>query len=195
MKGTAQEGLHSTKTNHILAMVITLDLSKAYDNLFSLYLRLLLIHIGFTLPIVNQIKGCVTIANYVVLISGSATRFFKPSRGLRQGCPLYPYLFLLVVEGINQLINEEKIQRFIQGIRVGGTKSLPHSLFVNDVLLFYMGFMVEGKNYRDILHLYRMETSMEINIHKSTLVFHELIEELVQNLQVMFPFRIENLQT
>jgi hypothetical protein len=85
--GSTQEGLHTIKTSHMPAAVIKLDLSKAYDRVSWLYLHLLLIHIGFSLPLVKWIMGCVTIVSFAILINGSTSNFFKPSRGLRQGFP------------------------------------------------------------------------------------------------------------
>jgi hypothetical protein len=66
----AQEGLHTIKTSHMPTAVIKLDLFKAYDRVSWLYLRLLLIHIGFSLPLVKWIMGCVTTASFAVLING-----------------------------------------------------------------------------------------------------------------------------
>jgi hypothetical protein len=99
--------------------MIKLYLSKAYDRVSWLYLHLLLIHIGFSLPLVKWIMGCVTITSFAVLINGSTSNFFKSSRGLRQGFPLSPYLFLLVVEGLSRAISEARrllVHGFLMGI-------------------------------------------------------------------------------
>jgi hypothetical protein len=77
-----------------------LDLSKAHDRSFWLYLRVILLHIGFGVQMVNWIMGCLSSISFVIIIYGSTSRFFKPSRRLRQGCPLAPLLFLIFVEGL-----------------------------------------------------------------------------------------------
>jgi hypothetical protein len=118
--GSAQEGLHTIKLSQSPIAVIKLDLSKAYDRVSWLYLQLLLIHLGFSLPLVKWIMGCVSSTLFVVLINGSTSSFFKPSRGLRQGFPLSPYLFLLVAEGLSRLIKEAKRQRKLSALRWGG---------------------------------------------------------------------------
>jgi hypothetical protein len=139
--GSTQEGLHSIINSHSPATFIKLDLSKAYDKVSWLYVRLLLIHLGFSLPLVKWIMGCVTSATFLVLINGSTSSFFKTSRGLRQGFPLSPYLFLLVVEGLSRDIHDAIRLRLLQGVQVGRGVSLTHLLFMDDVLLLCYGTM------------------------------------------------------
>jgi len=85
-----------------------LNLSKAYDRISLLYLGILLIHLGFSLPLVKWIMWYVSSTLFFVFINGFASSFFKPSRGLRQGYHLSSYIFLLVVEGISRLIKKAK---------------------------------------------------------------------------------------
>jgi len=81
-----------------------LDLKKSYDRLSWNFLRLLLIQIGLKWEVAQWIMGCVTSSNYAVLVNGVPICFFKGKRGLRQGCPLSPLLFLLVVEAFSRMI-------------------------------------------------------------------------------------------
>eukprot|EP01018_Ginkgo_biloba_P003768 Gb_15009 [translate_table: standard] len=91
--GTSQEGLHTIKNSHAPVIVIKLHLHKTFDRVSWLYL---------------------------LLINVLASPFFKPTRGLKQGFPLSPYLFLLVAKVLNKAIKEAKRQRILQGIkRVG----------------------------------------------------------------------------
>jgi hypothetical protein len=101
-------------------MVIKVDLSKAYDRVSWLYLWLMLIHLGFNLGIVNWVMNCVTSISFAILINGYSLEFFRPGKGLRQGCPLSPLLFLLVVEGLSARALLEEIffwglQRHLNG--------------------------------------------------------------------------------
>jgi hypothetical protein len=57
---------------------------------------------------------------FSILINGATSPFFKPERGLRQGCPLSPFLFLLVVEGLSRLIKEANEVRNFKGVNIGG---------------------------------------------------------------------------
>ena len=68
----------------------------------------------------------------------------------------------------------------------------PTYYFVDDVLLFFLRLEEEGGHYRDILYLYKIAKVMEINIHKSTLFFHELEERMVQTMKGIYPYQHSN---
>lgn len=69
-----------------------------------MYLRFLLIHTGFDVRAINWIMGCIKTVSFVVLNNIAASKFFKLDQGLHQGCPLFLYLFLLVVEVLSRAL-------------------------------------------------------------------------------------------
>ena len=94
---------------------------------------------------------CVTTANFVILVNGVPFSSFKASRRLRQGCPLYPLLSLLVVEGLSLLIKEEKRMGNIKGIHITSTLDLTHIHFLDDVVLFGNGTLRNGEILSELL--------------------------------------------
>jgi len=83
--------------------------------------------------------GCLTSTNFVVLINGTPSNFFRASRGIRQGCPLSPLLFILVIEGLSLLIADARDHGLIKDIKISSTLALTHLLFVDDVILLGTG--------------------------------------------------------
>lgn len=100
--GVAQEGLHSIKVKYSKAMVVKVDLSKAYEGVSWLYTRLILIYLGFCPQFVSWVMNCITYVSFVILINCVVSPFFRLERRLRKGCPLSPLLFLLVAEGLSR---------------------------------------------------------------------------------------------
>ena len=84
---------------------IKLDMHKAYDRVEWVFLKEIMLRLGFQESWVNFIMQCVSTVEYRVRFNSEETESFKPSRGLRQGDPLLPYLFLLCTEGLSALLS------------------------------------------------------------------------------------------
>jgi hypothetical protein len=95
--------------------------------------------------------GCVISANFVVLVNGEPMKFFRTSRGLRQGYPMSPCMFLLVVEGLRRLIHEAKEEGKIEGIKIARILRITCLLFVDDVVLYGRGTVEEWIVYKGLI--------------------------------------------
>jgi hypothetical protein len=104
-----------------------LDLSKAYDRV-----------VGFAEKWILWVMSCVTSVRYAVRLNGSLLDAFSPTRGLRQGDPLSPYLFLLVAEGLSSLIEHEISANRLKDLKIcRRAPGISHLLFADDSLLFF----------------------------------------------------------
>jgi hypothetical protein len=133
--GTAHESLHSIKKKKLKSLVLKLDLRKAYDCIDWDHLRMTLLKVGFGIQMTNWIMSCVTSSSFVVLLNGEVTKFFRSGRGLRQGFPLSPLLFILVMEGLSLLMKSSIGEGNLSGIKVSRMIKILHLLFVDDVLI------------------------------------------------------------
>ena len=131
--------------------------------------------------------GCISSANFVVLINGSSSSFFPASRGLRQGCPFSPLLFILVIEGLSILIEEAKRTVKVKGIKVTSKLSLTHLLFVDDVILFGLGSYEEWLAFKGILDIFCEASGMSINVNKSCFLQKVLMRQFSKEFQISSP--------
>ena len=96
-------------------MALKLDMSKTYDRVEWLFLEKILLRMGLQESWVALIMECITTVSYSILVNGEPKGLVKPSRGLRQGDPLSPYLFLFYAEGLNAIIRGAVLKGKIQG--------------------------------------------------------------------------------
>ncbi|KAK3230966.1 hypothetical protein Dsin_002847 [Dipteronia sinensis] len=140
------------------SMAIKLDMSKAYDRVEWVFIENMMLRLGFSDSWVNRIMGCVKSVSYSL----------KPTRGLRQGDPLSPYLFLICVEGLTTLINTAYINGSIAGFRCSRSSPIiTHLFFVDDSLLFSEATDSNCMAIRGVLDDYARATRQLVNFAKS----------------------------
>ncbi|XP_026417071.1 uncharacterized protein LOC113312538 [Papaver somniferum] len=116
---------------------IKLDMSKAYDKLEWSFLEKVLIKIGLSNHWVKLIHQCISTVSYFVLLNGSPDGLINPERGLRQGDPLSPYLYIICSEALSSYIDVLTRKGLVEGIKVcKNASAMTHLLFADDSLLF-----------------------------------------------------------
>ena len=188
-----KEILHSVKTKNKCALILKMDLSKAFDRVNWSYLRLILLQIGVPLMGVNWIMGCLTSANFALLVNGTPSSFFTASRGIRQGCPLSPLMFILVIEGLSLLIKDARTNGKIKGIKISSQHFFTHLLFVDDVILFGSGTFEEWVAFKVILDTFCAASGMSINMDKSCFLFNNMEEGLLNKISSSLSFNFDHI--
>ena len=85
-------------------LLCKLDIEKAYDHINWDFLFQILEKMGFGGKCISWIKWRISTTTFSVLFNGFPTGFFRSSRGLRQGDPLSPYLFVIGMEALSGLL-------------------------------------------------------------------------------------------
>ncbi|XP_057249396.1 uncharacterized protein LOC130590838 [Beta vulgaris subsp. vulgaris] len=171
----AMELFHSMKYRNkcrrgVIAM--KLDMSKAYDRVEWGFLQKLLLTMGFDGRWVNLIMNCVSSVNYSFVINGRVKGAVRPSRGLRQGNPLSPYLFILVADAFSRMLLSAVQEKRIHGARASrGGQEISHLLFADDSLLFARANRQECLEIVDLLNKYEAASGQKINYDKSEVSF------------------------
>ena len=113
-----------------------LDISKAYDRVEWQFLQGIMEKLGFLVTWINWVMGCITTPSFSTLINGKSYGNINPSKGLRQGDPLPPYLFLLCAEGFTSLLVKAEMDRRIKGISIyRRVPTISNLMFADDSIL------------------------------------------------------------
>ncbi|KAL0413245.1 UNVERIFIED_CONTAM: putative mitochondrial protein [Sesamum radiatum] len=140
------------------------------------------------------LKLDVSKAILLIHVRGEQFGSLIPQRGLRQGDPLSPYLFLLCTEAFNSLIQNAEVEDRVKGISIcRGAPRISHLLFADDTLIFAQASLETVENIKQILQVYRLASGQEINFHKSSVAFSrntnaEMQHWIAQELNI----RVEN---
>jgi hypothetical protein len=135
----AQEIMHNFKQSKKKKgnVWLKLDFHKAYDSLEWDFIIRVLKAVGYDQKVTNLIYQCISSINFTFLLNGNKSSTFSPSRGIRQGDPLSPYLFILCSEVLARLINKEVERGMICGLKIApGAPCISKLLYADDVLLF-----------------------------------------------------------
>nr|XP_008351105.2 uncharacterized protein LOC103414509 [Malus domestica] len=164
--------LKGRKLKNKFELGIKVDMQKAYDRVEWDFLEATMEKMGFCSQWRKLIMGCVTSVKFAVILNGHPGNKFAPSRGLRQGDPLSPYLFLLIGEVLSRLIQAAVEKKSLDGIKLGITGPvLSHIFFADDMLIFLRANEKNCRNLVNLLKAFCAASVQEVNLQKSSVFF------------------------
>jgi hypothetical protein len=182
---TAYECLHfmkSEKSKKNVHCALKLDMQKAYDRLEWNFLEAIMKKLGFSHKFVETVMKGVGSVSFSVLFNGAKTESFRPSRGIRQGDPISPYLFLLAAEGLSCLLRDAMRSGEMSGVQVApSAPRVNHLLFADDCILFGKAAVLDVTKMKEVLEKYCNASGQRINKDKSSSFFGKGCPQLLRN--------------
>jgi hypothetical protein len=177
----AHELIHSMKKKKGKGGYIALkiDMEKAFDKMEWGFLIEVMQCFGFFDKWIKWINQCITTTSFSILLNGGSYGFFHPQRGLRQGDPLSPFLFIMGIEVLSRLLLRAENTGQIHGIRAArGYTPITHLMFADDLLLFTRSSHEELNAILNCLEIYQSWSGQVVNFQKSSILFsHNLSTE------------------
>ena len=163
--------VEEVRRNKRSALCFKVDYEKVYDSVRWDFLFDMLQKLGFHSKWVRWVRGCLESSSISMLVNGSPTEEFKPSRGLRQGDPMAPFLFLVVAEGLVGLVRQASKQNMLTGVKVGRREIECSMLqFADDTLFLCEDSFLNVFTIKTILRCFELVYGLKINFYKSKLV-------------------------
>ncbi|RVW13630.1 LINE-1 reverse transcriptase-like [Vitis vinifera] len=162
-------------------LICRLDIEKAYDSINWKFLMKVLRKMGFGSRWMDWMWWCISTAKFSILINGVPAGFFSNSKGLWQGDPLSPYLFVLGMEVLSTLLRRAGEGAFFPAVGFGERGEeliVSHLLFVDDTLIFYKVRREQLTNLSWILAWFEAASGLRINLAKSVLIPVGEVDEL-----------------
>ncbi|GJU60028.1 RNA-directed DNA polymerase, eukaryota, partial [Tanacetum coccineum] len=164
------EILNWCKLKRKQAMFFKVDFAKAYDSVGWDYLLDVLHAFGFGPKWCQWIGGIFSASMASILVNGSPTSEFQFFRRLKQGDPLAPYLFILIMESLHISFSRAVNDDFFKGIRLHGSVTIYHLFYADDAM--FVGEWSDSNllNIVNVLNCFFLASGLKINIQKSQLL-------------------------
>lgn len=175
-------GYHRNKG--VKKITIKVDISKAFDTLSWDFLLNCLQAIELPQPLLTWLWTCICTPSYMVGYNGCVSGYFKGKRGLRQGDPLSPYLFVIAMNFLSLMLNKEAaVGSFNYHHQCVKTK-LTHLCFADDLLIFLDGSLTSLQRVLQVLKEFELRSGLAVSMQKSCFFSSGLSVQEVEAIQV-----------
>ncbi|GJT47648.1 RNA-directed DNA polymerase, eukaryota, reverse transcriptase zinc-binding domain protein [Tanacetum coccineum] len=152
------------------SMIFKVDFEKAYDSVRWDFLMEVLKKFGFGNRWCRWIQGCLVSSRGSVLVNGSPTPEFQFYKGLKQGDPLSPFLFLLIMESFHLSVQRVVDAGLFKGISICSSLQLSHLFYADDAIFMGQWSETNINVIVKILDCFHQASGLRINIHKSKIM-------------------------
>ena len=152
-------------------MLLNLDLSKAFNKLSWQYIRKVLRAFGFREPWIRWIMSLISSTFFSILVNGYPSKNFMPTKGIRQGDILSPFLFVIMAQGLGHYLKAVAHPTSLKGISLHNEEPHTHKKFVDDNMLMGYPSIQEARSFNSIMDTFSLASCTTINIGKSHFFF------------------------
>lgn len=153
-------------------MAIKVDIVKAFDSVEWSLLSNILTNLVFCNKFSNWTLQCITTTSLSFLVNGSPFGFLKPERGIRQGDPLSPFLFVIYTEILSRMLVDQEQRGHFKGVKISrSSPPISHLLYANDLIIFCRTTEMDALCIMNTLDKFSSWTSQLPNSSKSSVYF------------------------
>ncbi|KAJ4751955.1 RNA-directed DNA polymerase (reverse transcriptase)-related family protein [Rhynchospora pubera] len=162
----------SLSSFHKPCFCLKADLSKAFDKLNWRFIFTVLHSHGLPKDYIDWIMACVTSSRFSIALNGATGGFIQPTRGVRQGCSLSPYLFIVALDVLSRLLSFMVQKGELKGVTIArGAPTLTSLLYADDLLIFGEASYSEVWKIQNLLNVFCAMSGQEIGVDKSRIWF------------------------
>jgi mannosylglycoprotein endo-beta-mannosidase len=171
------------------SFMLKIDLAKTFDRLEWSFIAAALARKGLHGHFIKLVHACVSSPRFSFIINVQAFESFLSSRGIRQGCPLSPYLFILAINELSISLGEALEANQLTGISLGPNCPPIHSLlFADDLIICGQASLLEAQSMKQVLMLFCHSSGQLPNWTKSGLLFSRWVDDHTKHdIQSVFP--------
>jgi hypothetical protein len=175
-------------------LIFKVDFEKAYDSVDWCFLEYMFQRCGFCGKWILWMRACVFAGNLSVLVNGSPTGEINIQRGLKQGDPLAPFLFLIVVEGLSGVLKKAVSIGSFKGILVGSNPvEITHLQYADDTLCIGEASVENLWTLKAILRGFEMASGLKVNFWKSGLIGVNVSSDFLEVATIFLNCRLTSL--
>lgn len=169
---------------------IKIEISKAFDSVQWDFFTTVLLAMNFPPTLVHWITLCISTASFSVQINGELAGFFRSERGLRQGCSISPYLFVISMDVISKMLDKvDGARQFGYHLRCKNL-GLTHLSFADDIIILSDGKPRSIQGIVKVFDYFAAFSGLKISMEKSTMYLSEIPPSTHQQLIDKFPFEV-----
>lgn len=149
-------------------ITIKVDIAKAFDTLSWEFLFDCLDGLQLPSVLITWLRACVCTPNFTIGYNGRVHGYFKGKRGLRQGDPLSPYLFVIAMNMLSLMLNKAAADLKIKYHHKCSRSKLTHLCFADDLLIFMDGSLSSVQNVLQVLKEFELWSGLAVSVQKSS---------------------------